>query len=656
MRVKSIESITKLRQKRDNLKKAYLKSLNLYAPPFLIKYYKKKYNEEKYKYHNLERNLKSCRMPVTVAKYMAIAAFYPLILLPGFLVMGLLLGDILAEPVNSLSLLSGFSTALPVFLEGQRLFLIEVFMATAFTLLFTYLTRFLILQYPKIYASQRKQNIEVTFPHAVNMMLGMAKGGTPVLKILRVISAEKNVTGEVGEEMGVIVTKVEIFHKDLVKSIREVAQTTPSEIFSDFLDDLVSILEGSGKMGDFLEYKSKHLLDEKEKYQGLFLNTLGVMAEVYVSILVVAPLFLIIIFVVMGMLGEVNQKLMTLIIYLYMPVGGMMFMLMISSMMRGFEVEWVGEKVKKIPVTARVVKEQEKEFTYESNFQRSAKKLLRNIRSIASDLHIFISRPEYAFYITIPLSVLSIPFIIAWKIETILIYLLVLNAIPYTILAEIRKRRIRKIEEHMPDFLKQLASLNESGLNIVVAVRMLSSSNLGVLTKEIVKIRKDLEWGMLLPQALKRFETRTGSATVTQVTSILLRAMEASGTVKDALFTAARDAQLYMRLKQNVKNEMFVYVLVIYMTFGVFLFTILILSKNFLQVMPSSSSFQEFSGAQFNMPDIGRLTTLFYHTTLINGAIGGFVAGLMGEGEMKSGLKHAIIMVSIAFIAFQFFG
>ncbi|MFP3910133.1 MAG: type II secretion system F family protein, partial [Archaeoglobaceae archaeon] len=239
---------------------------------------------------------------------------------------------------------------------------------------------------------------------------------------------------------------------------------------------------------------------------------------------------------------------------------------------------------------------------------------------------------------------------------TIFFYLMVLNAIPYAFLAELKKRRVRKIEERIPDFLKQLASLNESGLNVVVAIRMLSSSNLGVLTKEIVKIRKDLEWGMLLPHALKRFETRAGSATVTQVTSILLRAMEASGTVKNALFTAARDAQLYMRLRQNVKNEMFVYVVVIYMTFGVFLFTILILSKNFLQVMPSGSTFQEFPAAQFNIPDTDRLTRLFYHTSLINGAFGGFVAGLMGEGEMKSGLKHAIIMVSIAFIAFRFFG
>ncbi|HID42972.1 MAG TPA: hypothetical protein EYP30_04215, partial [Archaeoglobaceae archaeon] len=214
--------------------------------------------------------------------------------------------------------------------------------------------------------AQRKQQIEVVFPHVVNMMLGMAKGGTPILKIFRVISEETNVTGEVGREFGIIVMKVEMFHKDLIKSIREVAQTTPSEIFSDFLDDLVSILEGSGKISEFLEFKSKHLMDEKEKFQSVFLNSLGIMAEVYVSILVVAPLFLIIIFVVMGMLGDVNQQLMTLIIYIYMPVGGLMFIIMLSSMMKGYEVKWTCEKLRKFPVMARVTGKSTSSFRYQS--------------------------------------------------------------------------------------------------------------------------------------------------------------------------------------------------------------------------------------------------------------------------------------------------
>lgn len=504
--------------------------------------------------------------------------------------------------------------------------------------------------------AQRKQQIEVVFPHVVNMMLGMAKGGTPILKIFRVISEETNVTGEVGREFGIIVMKVEMFHKDLIKSIREVAQTTPSEIFSDFLDDLVSILEGSGKISEFLEFKSKHLMDEKEKFQSVFLNSLGIMAEVYVSILVVAPLFLIIIFVVMGMLGDVNQQLMTLIIYIYMPVGGLMFIIMLSSMMKGYEVKWTCEKLRKFPVMARVTGKSTSSFRYQSTLQQYLNRILRKIKVVLSDIRIFVYKPEYTFYITIPITVISIPFIITWSVETILIYVLVLNVIPYAFLTELKKKRVSKIEEHIPDFLKQLASLNESGLNLVVAIRMLSSSNLGVLTKEIVKIRKDLEWGMLLSDALRRFEVRVGSATVTQVTSILLRAMEATGTIKDALFTAARDAQLYMKLKKNIKNEMFVYVVVIYMTFFVFLVTILILSKNFLQVLPKDMNIQGFSGASFNMPDPVRLSRLFYHTTLINGMIGGLVAGLMGEGELKSGLKHAILLVSIAFIAFKIFG
>jgi len=653
-------NIIKLWRNTDSLRKAYIKTMNLYAPRTLIVYYRNKYKNNRSKYHDLEKNLKKCRMPISVPRYLAAATFYPLIFLPGFLLLGFFIGGFIADiftgnTFNLLPINLPFSFA---FLEPYKAGIIKALFIIIFTFLFTFITRFLILIYPKIYAAQRKQQIEVVFPHVVNMMLGMAKGGTPIMKLFKVISEETSVTGEVGKEFAIIVMKVEMFHKDLIKSIREVAQTTPSEIFSDFLDDLVSILEGSGKISEFLEFKSKHLMDEKEKFQSVFLNSLGIMAEVYVTTLVVAPLFLIIIFVVMGMIGDVNQQLMTLIIYIYMPIGGLMFIIMLSSMMKGYEVKWTGEKIKKFPVMARVVKGKEyNNFRYQSALQQYLSKLIKKLRIIFSDIRIFMYKPEYTFYFTIPITVASIPFIIKWSVETILIYVLVLNFIPYALLTELRKRRVSKIEEHIPDFLKQLASLNESGLNLVVAIRMLSSSNLGVLTKEIIKIRKDLEWGMLLSDALKRFEVRVGSATVTQVTSILLRAMEATGTIKDALFTAARDAQLHMKLKKNVKNEMFVYVVVIYMTFFVFLVTILILSRNFLQVLPRGMmGIQEFSGTSFNIPDPAQLSSLFYHTTLINGMIGGLVAGLMGEGELKSGLKHAILLVFVAFIAFKIFG
>ncbi|RUM33887.1 MAG: hypothetical protein DSY33_03465 [Archaeoglobus sp.] len=631
--------------------------LRVYVPLSLVKYYRKKYRKNPEKYADLEKALRGCRYPVTVPKYLAISLFYPLLFVPVFFIFGYFFGEV-AYSIYMNKIHQHVYTYFPVTLNithNLSILLASIVSAFLTSLIMFLIIRYMILVYPKMYASHRRGQIEVIFPHVVNMMLGMARGGIPIIEMFQIVADEVTVTGEVGKEFRIIVNRVKVFHENLSSAIRYVASTSPSQKFSDFLDDMISVIEGSGKLSEFLDFKSQHLMNEKEKYQELFLNSLGILAEVYVSALVVAPLFLMIIFVVMGMMEGYSIELMKLIIYIYMPVGGLMFIWLLSSMMSEYEVKWTGEKFRKSRLSARVCTGRAPGFTYPGKFLKMYYELVRQIKTVLGDLKIFIYRPEYSFYITLPAFFLSLPLFYRQKYETIFVLFLLITVTPYSILVEIRNKRIKKIEEHIPDFLKQLASLNESGLNIVSAIRVLSASNLGALTSEIQLIRKDLEWGMLLSDALKRFERRVSSMTVTKVTSILLKAMEAAGTVKDALYTAANDAQLYLEQKNRMKNEMFVYIVVIYMTFGVFLFTIYILTSNFIQVfskmhIPNLGS----SYIQFRVPNLNEMTRLFYHTSIINGTVSGLIAGLMGEGELRAGLKHVLILVMLTYIVFTF--
>ena len=633
--------------------------LRIYTPASLVRYYRKKYRENPEKYADIEKALRGCRYPITVPKYLAIALFYPLVFTPLFFILGYFAGEA-AYTIYIRKIHPHIYSHLPFYLNINISHNVSILLASIISAILTaaitfVLMRSIILAYPKMYASHRRSQIEVVFPHVVNMMLGMARGGIPVTEMFQIIADEVSVTGEVGREFRVIVNRVRVFHENLISAIRYVASTTPSQKFSDFLDDMISVIEGSGRLNEFLDFKSQHLMNEKEKYQELFLNSLGILAEVYVSALVVAPLFLLIIFVVMGMMEGYSLELMKLVIYVYMPVGGAMFIWLLWSMMSEYEVKWTGEKLRKSRLSARICSGRPPAFTYPGRFLRIYHGFMRWVKMILGDLKIFIYRPEYSFYITLPAFLLTLPFIYRFKYETIFVVFLLITVTPYAVLVEMRNRKIKKIEEHIPDFLKQLASLNESGLNIVSAIRVISASNLGALTSEIVLIRKDLEWGMLLTDALKRFERRVSSMTVTKVTSILLKAMEAAGTIKDALFTAANDAQLYLELKNRVKNEMFVYIVVIYMTFCVFLFTIYILTSNFIQIfskmhIPNIGN----SYIQFRVPNVNEMIQLFYHTSLINGTVSGLIAGLMGEGELRAGLKHVLVLVMITYLVFTF--
>ena len=51
--------------------------------------------------------------------------------------------------------------------------------------------------------------------------------------------------------------------------------------------------------------------------------------------------------------------------------------------------------------------------------------------------------------------------------------------------------------------------------------------------------------------------------------------------------------------------------------------------------------------------DLDAYKRMFFHASLIQGFCSGLIAGVMGEGSVLSGLKHSIIMLTIAFLIFK---
>jgi flagellar protein FlaJ len=100
---------------------------------------------------------------------------------------------------------------------------------------------------------------------------------------------------------------------------------------------------------------------------------------------------------------------------------------------------------------------------------------------------------------------------------------------------------------------------------------------------------------------------------------------------------------------------MFVYVFIIYISFMVFLFIVYILAAYFLPVMPASTE-NAFAGMSLALDfDLDSYILLFFHAAMIQGFCSGLVAGKMGSGTIQSGLKHSIMMMSIAYLLFSLF-
>lgn len=566
-----------------------------------------------------------------------------------------------------ISLLFGFIIARHVAQNSFAIFLITVISGLATG----YLTYLLLISYPSFRAKNRSYRIDQSMPHAVTYLYALSRGGMNILEMFKSLSSYIHIYGGTAEEIALIVRDMEYFGMDIVSALNNASQRTPSRKFKDFIDNLISVINSGGDLSGFFKNRSEFYQETAAQDQKFFLETLGLFAEVYVSALVAGPLFLIVIIVVMGLLKGGTELLLSLIIYVVIPIGTLLFVVLIDTISgTREEMPVIYTRVKKLDVFKDVPQLRAEQFYESGDIKKLERyeKISKIKNSLLHPLKMFFEKPVRTFIITVPISIIYLffsirdylppdfdfhniysgNFISAITNSFLMAILFVIT--PFTIFFELRTRKIRKLEERMPDFLKRLAGMNEAGLTLTQAIAHTAESNLGVLTYEIKKINRAIEWGTITINALQKFEKRIESSAISRVITLIVKASESTSDIRNVLTIAAKDADIAQRLKLERFANLLIYVLIIYISFFVFLFIIVVLLVYFLAKMPAGgevSVFKTFS--------LANIKTLFYHASLLQGLFSGLVAGQMGEGNPQAGLKHSILMLVIAYIVFMYF-
>jgi flagellar protein FlaJ len=222
---------------------------------------------------------------------------------------------------------------------------------------------------------------------------------------------------------------------------------------------------------------------------------------------------------------------------------------------------------------------------------------------------------------------------------------------PYGFVMTAKLRRIQKIEERLPDFLRDVSEAGRFGMTLPDAIIVASRGRYGLLTEEIKKMASQLEWGVPVATALKLFEARVPTPLVKRVVSIITRANEAGGNVADVLTMVAHDTREVQLAHQARQISMLTYVTVIYISFYVFLVTIYIMAAVFLPQMVTAGqgiAASSLSGAGAVNLAFGYVPALFvaFMLAVIVHAVGdGIMAGILFSGRISEGLQHATIML-----------
>jgi len=284
---------------------------------------------------DIERKLAEARMPDPVEMYVSRS------LGAGLLVGGLLwvLGTLVGYGVFSLGVLdpNTLSLGVPAPTPAVQALLRSLVVPTAILLSglvfgsFGFALGFGgVLAIPYSRASTREREINLLLADSVSFMYALSVGGLNQLEILRAMAKAEDTYGEVSREFQSIVNETEYFGTDYRNAIRQQSMETPSDDLSQFLADMLSIVNSGGDMESFLkDKKDKHMRTSKQERE-MTLETLELFGEMYMT-LSLFPLLLIIILVIMGMMGESDDFLLYATVYVLIPLTGIGFLVLVST-------------------------------------------------------------------------------------------------------------------------------------------------------------------------------------------------------------------------------------------------------------------------------------------------------------------------------------
>jgi flagellar protein FlaJ len=625
-----------------------------------------KMKAKKDQFRDLRTAMRQARIPMSYEMYISNAMFYSVLAGIVGALLGLITTYILFTFVRLPERLTRLTfTPQTAWLLQYRNIAIAIFIVGFLTILLGGITYALFLAYPGFKAGERKGAIDKNLPFAVTFMYALSRGGMNVIEILRSLSKSTDTYGEVSREVDVVVRDMDYFGNDLRTALHNICEITPSENFRDLMYNLLTVIDSGGNISTYFRDKSEQYLNRAKIEQKGFLETLGLIAESYVTAFVAGPLFIIILGVMMSVMGSGSQVMIYAIIYAVIPIGSLMFVVMVDIITPGATGEapllptqsFVGEIV---------VPETDEKMVF-SKFVKSRNSL--KIRKMLQDpLKPLKEKPLYSLIITGPIALIFmlISVLNAMKapdfvdyIDDKIVFSVYILVIPLMIFHEYKKRREDRIQSLIPDFLKKLASTNETGMTLRDSIKLMTRSDIG-LSKEIKKIWNDIEWGLAINEALIRFANRVRTHLVSRSVTLLTKANESSGDIGEVLNVAARDVAAEQELRNERRTNMFIYVVIIYISFLVFIGIIYIISTTFLSEMVKAGEKMSTSGSgavplSLSREKLNVYNRMFFHGALIQGFCSGLIAGVMGEGNALSGLKHSVIMITIGYLLFKLF-
>ncbi len=213
------------------------------------------------------------------------------------------------------AVMGGFLCFFGLAVIGGAFGILFTILGLALAIMLPFITLMVLPGSPASKAKKRAKDIDAHLAPAMSFIASLSSADVTVATIFKEL-AQRPEYGEIAKEAEWITRDTELLGKDILTAISDASKRSPSARWQEFLQGVITTATSGGRLKPFFLTKA----DEFEKEQKLNLKknmeTIGLFAEVYVTVGVAFPLFLVVIMAIMALINASQSAMIVLLLYI----------------------------------------------------------------------------------------------------------------------------------------------------------------------------------------------------------------------------------------------------------------------------------------------------------------------------------------------------
>jgi flagellar protein FlaJ len=473
---------------------------------------------------------------------------------------------------------------------------------------------------PKISSSDLAFKIDTELPFFSAYLSMMVSSGLSVFRAVERV-ASISILDTTARVSRIAYMRFKAFGEDPISALNDVALSSPSKSFMEFMTGYVTNVRTGGDVLHFVNTKLHDIVSATVERARRGAEMLGTLMESYIGSAVILLIGLDVMYLAQTVtpngnaLAAVNQAINSNFMFglLITPMITLAFMYL--GEVSGFKTPFTDYRPYKVGGIAAAIAGVASLFFFVEWFHGN----------LANRVLLF----GYPFDFT---EVVGITLIIAFT--------------PAAIYGSRIVSQRWELEKELSLFLRDFTELSKSGFVPEKIFETLSETrHYGELDPYLAEITKQVRYGEPLRNVVNSVMGRMHSYLAKVFNWLLLESIEFGGARPEVLESLASFSSDIVTIQEDARARMKPLRFVPYIGAGILILTLAIMLSSIVSLAAVLNHFPPST--------IDLLSTSFSISVIINSFLMGFVAGKLGEGELAMGFKHAIALTALTLVVYM---